>query len=327
MRRREFIFLFGGAAVAWPHAVRAQQSAIPVIGYLSARSQDDTAHLITAFKRGLAENGFTENQNVMIEYGFANGQYDTLPGMARQFVDRHVTVIATTGGEPAAFAAKAATSTIPIVFAVGSDPVKEGLVATFSNPGGNATGITSATNQLEAKRLGLLRELMPDVNKVGFLFNPNFPQAKNQLSDVQEAARALNLQIAVFSANTDQDIDEAFTTIVQERIPALLVAASPFFDTRRGKLVAFAEHKAIPCIYHFREFAEAGGLMSYGLDFSDVYRTVGVYTGQILKGAKPKDLPVIQATKFEFVINLKTAKSLGVKITANLMSLADKVIE
>jgi putative ABC transport system substrate-binding protein len=327
MRRRDFISLVGGAVISSPHVVWAQPSTKAVIGYLSARSRDDTAHLITAFKRGLAENGFPEVQNVTIEYRFANGQYDTLPAMAKELVDRQVAVIATTGGEPAALAAKAATSTIPIVFAVGSDPVKLGLAASFSNPGGNTTGITTSTNQLEAKRLGLLRELLPDVDKVGFLLNPNFPQAMNQLSDVQEAARALNVQIAVLRANTDQEIDAAFAAIVQERIRALSIAANPFFDTRRDKLVGLAERYAVPCMYQFREFAEAGGLMSYGLDFSEVYRTVGEYTGQVLKGAKPTDLPIIQATKFEFVINLKTAKSLGIKVTANFLSLADQVIE
>jgi ABC-type uncharacterized transport system substrate-binding protein len=326
MKRRKFITLLGGA-VAWPLAARAQQTAMPVIGYLSARSQDDTSHLIAAFQRGLAENGYVEGQNVTIEYRFALGQYDRLPAMAAEFVQRPVAVIATTGGEPTALAAKAATSTIPIVFAVGSDPVKQGLAASFNRPGGNATGIALLTNQLEPKRLGLLRELVPHANTVGLLLNPSFPAAENQLSDMQDAAHAMNLPIHVLRANTDREVNAAFETITQQRIPALVVAASPFFDTRRNTLVKLAERSAVPTIYHFREFADAGGLMSYGINFSDAYRQVGVYIGQVLRGAKPGDLPIVQPTKFEFVINVKTAKALGLKISDNLLSLADEVIE
>jgi putative tryptophan/tyrosine transport system substrate-binding protein len=327
MRRREFITLLGGAAAAWPLAAHAQQPAMPVIGYLSSRSWDDTSHLIAAFQRGLAENGYVEGQNVTIEYRFALGQYDRLPAMAAEFVQRPVAVIATTGGEPAALAAKAATSTIPIVFTVGSDPVKQGLAASFNRPGGNATGIALLTNELDPKRLGLLRELVPHANTVGFLLNPSFPASQSQLSDMQDAARAMSLPIYVLRANTDREVDAAFETIMQQHIPALVVAASPFFDTRRNTLVELAERNAVPTIYHFREFAEAGGLMSYGINFSDAYRQVGVYTGRVLKGAKPGDLPVVQPTKFEFVINVKTAKALGLKISDNLLSLADEVIE
>jgi putative ABC transport system substrate-binding protein len=325
-RRREFITLLGMAAAS-PLAARAQQPAMPVIGYLSARSREDTSHLIAAFQRGLAESDYVDGRNVTIEYRFALGQYDKLPAMADELVRLPVTVIATTGGEPAALAAKAATSSIPIVFAIGSDPVKQGLTASINRPGANATGITSLTNEMEPKRLGLLRELVPQAHTIGFLLNPSFTQAESQLADMQQAARAMNLAITVFRANTDQEIDAAFEAIAQQRVPALVVGANPFFDTRRKKLVALAARNAVLAIYHFREYADDGGLMSYGLNFADVYRLVGVYTGKVLRGAKPSELPVMQATKFEFVINLKTAKALGVQISDNLLSLADAVIE
>jgi putative ABC transport system substrate-binding protein len=322
--RRQFITLLCGAA-AWPVAARAQQPA--VIGYLSARSRDDTSHLIAAFQHGLAESGYVEGRNVTIEYHFAFGQYDRLPAMATELVQRPVAVIATTGGEPAVQAAKAATSTIPIVFATGVDPVKQGLVASFNRPGGNVTGIVLFAAQLEPKRLGLLRDLAPQASTVGILLNPSFPASERQLLDIQEAARHLNVAIHVLRANTDREIDAAFETITQQRIPALAVAGSPFFDTRRDKLVALTARNAVPTMFQFREFVEAGGLMSYGADISEAYRQVGVYTGRVLKGASPGDLPIIQATKFEFVINLKTARTLGVKVSDNLLSLADKVIE
>jgi putative tryptophan/tyrosine transport system substrate-binding protein len=326
--RREFLATLGGAAAAWPLAARAQQgSAMPVVGYLSARSRDDTSHLIAAFQHGLAESGYVEGRNVTIEYHFAIGQYDRLPAMATELVRRPVAVIAATGGEPAVQAAKAATSTIPIVFATGVDPVKQGLVASFNRPGGNVTGIVLFAAQLEPKRLGLLRDVAPQASTVGILLNPSFPASERQLLDIQEAARHLNLAIHVLRANTDREIDAAFETITQQRIPALAVAGSPFFDTRRDKLVALTARNAVPTMFQFREFVEAGGLMSYGADISEAYRQVGVYTGRVLKGASPGDLPIIQATKFEFVINLKTARALGVKVSDNLLSLADKVIE
>jgi ABC-type uncharacterized transport system substrate-binding protein len=327
MNRRELITLLGGAVAAWPLAARAQQPAMPVIGYLSARSRDDTSHLIAAFQHGLAESGYVAARNVTIEYHFAIGQYDRLPAMATELVRRPVAVIAATGGEPAVQAAKAATSTIPIVFATGVDPVKQGLVASFNRPGGNVTGIVLFAAQLEPKRLGLLRDLAPQASTVGILLNPSFPPSERSLLDIQEAARHLNLAIHVLRANTDREIDAAFETITQQRIPALLVAGSPFFDTRRDKLVALTARNAVPTMFQFREFVEAGGLMSYGADISEAYRQVGVYTGRVLKGASPGDLPIIQATKFEFVINLKTARALGVKVSDNLLSLADKVIE
>jgi putative tryptophan/tyrosine transport system substrate-binding protein len=326
LKRREFLTLLGGAA-AWPLAASAQQSAMPVIGYLSARSPDDTAHLVAAFRRGLGEHGFVEGQNVTIEYRWALGQYDRLPAMVTELVRRSVTVLTTTGGEPAALAAKAATSTIPIVFTVGGDPVQQGLVASYNRPGGNATGVSLLTSPVEPKRLGLLRELVPQATTIGFLLNPNLPQSGSQLSDMQEAARTINLQLYVLRASTEGEIDSAFETVAPQRIQALAVAADPFFDTRREKLVALAARNAVPTMYHFREYVLAGGLVSYGIDASDAYRLVGVYTGQVLKGAKPAELPIMQATKFQLVINLKTAKALGIKISDNLLSLADEVIE
>src|SRR5262245_23015323 len=291
--RRKFLATLGGAAAAWPLAVRAQQPAMPVIGYLSARSRDDTSHLIAAFQRGLAESGYVEGRNVTIEYHFAIGQYDRLPAMATELVRPPVAVIAATGGEPAVQAAKAATSTIPIVFATGVDPVKQDLVASFNRPGGNVTGIILFAAQLEPKRLGLLRDLAPQASTVGILLNPSFPASERQLLDIQEAARHLNLAIHVLRANTDREIDAAFETITQQRIPALAVAGSPFFDTRRDKLVALTTRNAVPAMFQFREFVEAGGLMSYGADISEAYRQVGVYTGRVRKGASPGDPPII----------------------------------
>jgi putative tryptophan/tyrosine transport system substrate-binding protein len=325
--RRDFITLLGGAALAWPLGARAQQPTLPVIGYLSSRSPDETAHLVAAFRRGLGENGFVEGQNVTIEYRWALGQYDRLPAMALELVRHPVTVLATTGGEPSALAAKAATSTIPIVFVTGEDPVEQGLVASYNRPGGNATGVRALTDPAEPKRLALLRELVPQATTVGVLLNPARSGSANQLSAVQEAVRTLNLQVHILRASTDREIESAFETVAPQGIQALSVAGDPFFDTRREKLVALAARHLLPTIYHFREYAVAGGLMSYGIDASEAYRLVGVYTGRVLKGVKPADLPVIQTVKFQFVINLKTAKSLGVTISDNLLSLADEVIE
>jgi putative tryptophan/tyrosine transport system substrate-binding protein len=327
MRRREFITLLGGAAATWPLAARAQQPAMPVIGFLSSRSPDDTAHLVAAFRRGLAENGYIEGQNVRIEYHWAHGQYDRLTGMAADLAKRPVAVLVATGGEPAALAAKAATSTVPIVFATGGDPVRLGLAASYNRPGGNATGINFLTAALEAKRLGLLHELMPHAADIGILLNPNFPLAEFQSQDLHEAARALRLRLHVLRANTDAEIEAAFETVARQRIAALVVTAGPFFDTRRQHLVDLAVRYAVPTVYQFREYAAAGGLMSYGIDPLDAYRQVGIYAGRILKGASPAELPLLQPTKFEFVINLKTARALGVKFSDNLLSLADEVIE
>ena len=326
MRRREFITLLGGVATTWPLAARAQQPAMPVIGFLSTRSPEESAHLVAAFQSGLADNGYIAGQTVLIEYRWALGQYDRLPTMAADLVRRPVAVLATVGGEPAAMAAKTVTSTIPIVFAM-DDPVKQGLVESFNRPGGNATGMAVLSPDLEAKRLGLLHELVPQASTIGVLLNPNFPPAQHQLEEVQIAAQATNLQILALRASTDRDIDEAFDRLIKQRIPALSVASDPFFDTRRDKLIGLAARYAVPAIYQFREYPAAGGLISYGIDIANVYRQIGIYVGRILKGAKPADLPVMQPTKFELVLNLKTAKTLHLAIPSGVISIADEVIE
>jgi putative ABC transport system substrate-binding protein len=326
VRRRQFITLFGGAAAAWPLAARAQQSAMPVVGFLHARSREDTEYQVAALRRGLAENGYVEGQSAIIEYRFAHGQYDRLPMMAAELA-RWPVAILVAGSDPAALAAKAATSTIPIVFSIGSDPIKLGLVASFNRPDGNATGMSMLTSTLEPKRLGLLHELVPQAAMVGVFLNPNYPLAESHSRDVQEAARAVGLHIHILRAGTDDEIDAAFETVGQQRIAALVVGADPFFDTRRNKLIALSARHRVPTMYQFREHAAAGGLLSYGIDLSDVYRKVGVYAGRILKGAKPADLPVEQPTKFELIINLKTAKALGLDVPAKLLALADEVIE
>jgi putative ABC transport system substrate-binding protein len=326
IRRREFIVTLGGAA-AWPLAARAQQPAMPVVGYLSARSPEDTAHLVKAFRRGLSEAGFIEGQNVAVEYRWALGQADRLPGLAADLIGKPVTLFVTTGGESAALAAKAATSTIPIAFIIGGDPVKLGLAATYNRPGANATGISILTETLEPKRLELLRELVPQARTIGAFLDPNFPLHERQLRDVREAARALDLQVQELRVSTDADIELAFETVARQRIAAVLVAARPFFDTRRDKLVTLAARHAVPTMYAFREFPAAGGLISYGVDARVVYRQIGVYAGGILKGEKPAELPILQPTKYELVINLKTAKALGLKVPLTLQVAADEVIE
>jgi putative ABC transport system substrate-binding protein len=297
-----------------------------VIGFVHARSREDTEHLVSAFHRGLAQSGYTEGQDISIEYRWASGQYDQLPQLVAELVRRPVTLLVA-GADPAALAAKTATSTIPIVFSIGGDPVKEGLVASFSRPGGNATGISILSPALEAKRLGLMHELVPRVATVGALVNPNFPPAEGQQKDLQEAARSIGLEMRILRTGTDAEIDAAFETVTQERVGALMVTADPFFDTRRDKLVALAARHAVPTSYHFREYAAAGGLMSYGIDLPEVYRQMGGYVARILKGAKPADLPVELPTKFEFVINLKTAKALGLDVPLQFQQLADDVIE
>jgi putative ABC transport system substrate-binding protein len=327
VKRREFITLLGGAAATWPLTAQAQQAAMAVIGYLSARSPQDTAHLVEAFRRGLAEAGFVEGQNVLIEYRWAFGQHDRLRGLAADLVRNPLTVLVTTGGEVAALAAKAATSTIPIAFIVGTDPVKLGLAASYNRPGGNATGINILTNSLEPKRLELLRELVPQASAIGALFDPSFLAYEDQFRDVREAARALDLQVHELRASTDAEIDLAYETVAQQRIAAVTVAAGPFFDTRRDRLVALAARHGVPTMYHFREYALAGGLMSYGASITDMYHQIGLYVGRILKGAKPAELPILQPTKFELVLNLKTAKALGLKVPLTMQVAADEVIE
>jgi putative ABC transport system substrate-binding protein len=327
MRRREFVTLLGGAAVAWPLAARAQQPATPVIGFLSTLSLESNTPRLAAFDRALKEFGFVDGRNVAIEYRFVQGQYDRLPAMAAELTRRQVAVIVAAGGEPSALAAKSATSTIPIVFVMGSDPVKAGLVASYNRPGGNLTGINILTDTLEAKRLGLLRELVPQASAIGLLWNPRFASAESQLRDVQEAARGLNMTVRGLPASTDREIELAFEIVAQERIRALAVAADPFLTMSGDKIVALAARAAVPAMYEFRGQAAAGGLMSYGIDVVDVYRQAGVYVGRILKGEKPTDLPVLQPTKFELVINLKTAKALGLTFPPGLLSIADEVIE
>jgi len=327
MKRREFIVtLFGGVAAAWPFAARAQQPGkLPTIGFLgndAATWTDWTA----AFRQGLKEAGYVEGQNATIEYRWAEGHYDRLPALAADLVGRKVTVIAATS-TPAALAAKAATATVPIVFTTGGDPIKLGLVASLNRPGGNITGVSSLISELGTKRLGLLRELVPSATVIATLVNPNFPDADGQLRDAEAGARALGLQLIVLRAGTEREIDAAFATMARRGGGVLDVSVDPFFVERRDHIVALAASYAIPAMYPLRDFAVAGGLMSYGTDFADSYRQAGIYTGRIVKGEKPADLPVQRSTKFEFVINLKTAKALGLSVPNSMQLLADEVIE
>jgi putative tryptophan/tyrosine transport system substrate-binding protein len=327
MRRREFITLVGGAAVAWPLVSRAQQSAMAVIGFLNSRSAGEAAAAVAAFHQGLREAGFVAGQNVAIEYRWAEGHYDRLPGLATDLVQRGVAVISAGGGSVTAIAAKLATSTVPIAFISDDDPIKIGLVASLNRPGGNVTGIYQLSSGLEAKRLGLLHELAPNATTIAVLVNPNYPDAESQLREVDEAARTLGVQLLVLKASSEGDFDTVFATIIRQQAGALLVASDPFLFSRRDQLIALAARHVLPAIYQFRESALSGGLMSYGTRIADSYHQIGVYTGQILKGAKPADLPVIQSARFEFVLNLKTAKALGLTIPPSMLVRADEVIE
>ena len=327
MRRREFITLLGVAAAGWPLSPRAQQPAKPVIGWLGVASPDTAPRQVEAFREGLAETGFVEGRNVTIEYRWAEGRYDRLQALADDLVRQQVNVIAATFGDVGIEAAKAATMTIPIVFTTGSDPVRLGLVESLNRPGGNLTGVSFFTVGLMAKRLGLLREMVLAGGSFGVLVNPESPETEPQVEDVQEAARKLGEKLVFVNARTASEIDLAFATFAQARIKALLVAADPFFSSRREQIVALAARHAIPASYGRREFVPIGGLMGYGTSFIDAYHQAGVYTGRILKGEKPGDLPVLQPTKFEFVINLKTAKMLGLDVPLHLQQIADEVIE
>jgi putative ABC transport system substrate-binding protein len=327
VKRRQFLTLLGGAAAAWPLAARAQQPAMPVIGYLWAGAPGSYPNSEAAFRNGLSETGYVEGQNVAIEYRWADGQFGRLPDLAADLVRRRVAVIVTPLSAPATLAAKAATTTIPIVFSTGGDPVSAGLVASLNRPGGNVTGAVTMNAELGAKRLGLLQELLPSATRFAVLVNRSSPVAEAVIADAHAAASAIGRHVDVLTAGTNREIDAAFATVVQTRTAAIFVSPDPFFAVRRAQIVVLAARHALPAIYANREDADAGGLMSYGSSILDVNRQLGIYTGRILKGAKPADMPVLRATKFEFVINLQTAKTLGIDVPATLLARADEVIE
>jgi putative ABC transport system substrate-binding protein len=324
VRRREFISLLGGGAVAWPLAARAQQPVMPVIGFLSGRSSAEAAYAVAAFHRGLKALGYVEGDNVAIEYRWADGEYERLPALAADLVRRRVAVITATGGHVSGLAAKAATSTVPIVFNAGEDPVALGLVTSINRPGGNATGVYVFLLEMDAKRLELLRELVPNPALIVVLRNPRLKAASKEIA---EAARAVGQRIELIEAGDDGEIHSAFKRIAQLQPQAMMTSADPFFNARREQLVTLANHYAIPAIYELREFAAVGGLMSYGTSLTEAYQQIGIYTGRILKGEKPAELPVVQSSKFELVINLKTAKALRLEIPPTLLARADEVIE
>jgi putative ABC transport system substrate-binding protein len=326
MRRRKFIKLFGGAAAAWPLAARAQQAAMPVIGFLSVLFEGQAAPQLAAFRRGLTEGGFVEGQTVAIEFRWADGQYDRLPAMASELVRRQVAVIVA-APTLAALAAKAVTATLPIVFNTTDDPIKFDLVASIARPDGNATGVSSLLSDLGAKQLGLLRELVPTVSLVGLLVNPNNNNAEAIIKDLKVAAATIGVEIVIVRASDSHEIEAAFATLVRNKVHALVVGTDPFFYARRVQLVTLATRHVLPTVYNVREYAEAGGLMSYGTSLTEVWRQVGAYTARILKGEKPSNLPVVQSSKFDFVINLPTARALGLAVPPMLLARADDVIE
>jgi putative ABC transport system substrate-binding protein len=327
MKRREFITLLGGTAACWPLVAGAQQPTIPLVGFLNSLGQNDRPTLRDAFRRGLSESGFVEGRNVAIEYRFAEDHHDRLPALAADLVSRNVSVIVATGGGASVLAAKAATTTTPVVFTTAGDPVQQGYVASLNRPGGNLTGISWFGAQVSGKGLGLLHELIPNVTVVAMLANPNLPESGRMISDAQEATRNFGQQLLVLNASTPREINAAFATLRQQRAGALYVGGDPFFSSRRQQIVALATRDAIPDIYANREFVVEGGLMSYGNDVTGPYRQAGLYVGRILKGDNPADLPVVQSTKFEFVINLSTAKALGIDVPPTLSARADEVIE
>jgi len=325
--RRHFISAFGGAVATWPLAARAQQPVVPVIGFLSGISPGASETTLGAFRQALGEAGFIEHRSVGIEYRWAEGSYDRLPAMAVDLVARPIALIATGGGEAAAFAAKAATSTIPIVMVAGGDPVKEGLVGSLNRPGGNITGATLFSYQMESKRLGLLHEAAPAAKTIGVLFNPANQSMESQLRDVQEAAPKIGVELIILKAKLEAEFEGVFAAMAERQAGGLLVTADPFFNSRRARLIALAAQHRVPAIYEWRDFAVEGGLMSYGTVLADAYRQMGIYAGRILKGEKPGDLPVVLPTNYQFVINLKTAKALGVEFSPTLSARADEVIE
>jgi putative ABC transport system substrate-binding protein len=328
MRRREFITLLGGtAAAAWPLAVRAQQASMRVIGFLSSRSPSESSGVVAAFRQGLGESGFVEGQNLAIAFRWAEGHYDRLPALAAELVDLHVNVLFAAGGPPSAFAAKAANATIPIVFSAVNHPVELGLVASLNRPGGNVTGMSMFTAEIAAKNISLLKEMVPAATIVASLINPTSPAAKIYLDSVAAAASALGITARIVNASKEQDLDDAFASSKKFGAAGLIVIGEPFFDTQRDKIVALAQRHALPAIYTFREYVTAGGLMSYGPSITDAYRRGGIYVARILNGEKPADLPVMQPTKFDFAINLKTAKTLGLNVPPTLLATADEVIE
>ena len=326
MRRREFITLLGAAAT-WPLLAHAQHQDKPVIGFLSARSAVESAHLVDAFRNGLAEYGVSEGQNVSIDYSWADSHYERLPGEASNFVSRQVTVLVAVGGDMTARAAISATRTIPIVAVFIGDPVASGFVTSLNQPGGNITGVSNLNAVIEAKRLGLLRDLKPEISTVGALLNPDSPTVVSQQTEIEEAARTVGLRVQFFKVSSDAELETTFKSMVEDRIPALLVPADAFFAASRGRLAELAARNAIPAIYSLREAAVSGGLMSYGNDLPDTYRIIGTYAARIIKGAKAADLPVIQPTKFQFVLNLKTAKALTLIIPPGVLAIADEVLE
>jgi putative ABC transport system substrate-binding protein len=327
VKRREFITLVGGAAAAWPLLARAQQPTMPVMGFLNGQSAESLTHLVAAFQQGLGEMGYVEGRSVVIEYRWANGDVDRLPALAAELVQRRVAVIAATGGDPVALAVKGATTTLPVVFTIGGDPVALGLVASLNRPGGNLTGISQITAMLDPKRLEVLHELLPGVSAVAVLRNPQNANAAFQVPALETAGRTLRLDLRFVTASTEREIDTAFAYLAELRIGALVVASDPLFNSRRRQIVALATRLAIPAIFHQREFAVDGGLMSYGTSVADMYHQAALYAGRILKGEHPADLPVQQSTKVELVINLKTARALGLTFPITLLGRADEVIE